>query len=875
MCVCCKSGCGTTIMMKPFKTLIRQLRRRGALKSGALRLKSARDARSAVSIDWLKVGLMVFTIAALSVLMSVNLMPDKISLRLGDVSPIEVRAARSVRILNTQETERQRALAREKTPAVYDTDEAAAPNAHRIVQEFFIRIERERAALPDLRKPAIMQRAVEELQAQFGSLYTPAQMRRLLSVSPALLQKLRATTTRLVDDAMEREVRDQTSDLKHALQDVANGARITLSSEDTALVSAVAQQALRPNRLLNRRKTDQQREAAARTVVPVSELIQRGDRIIGVGERVTPEHLEKFTALGLLNPHLEPTTGLAICVLAAAMVFLVVFHIARALPALYADRKRLALLTVIVLISVFGIKMGATLLGLSFSNGQLGYLGMMSVAAAGMLVSVLLDRNLAVMVVALLSVQSGLIMNHEIRFTIMTLMSSLVGIISVGNARSKINLLSVAAALASANLALVWLLGLLLRDSMPELLSGSAWAGGSALFATFLFWFGVLVLEKPFGILTHTTLLELSSFDRPLLQHLCAVAPGTYAHSIMVGTLAEAGAQAIGADALLSRVGGYYHDIGKTKRPEFFVENQRRENVHSRLSPSLSALIITAHVRDGVEMAKEHRLPDEIRDIITQHHGTTLISYFYHQALADNGSDEVPPGLEERFRYPGPKPQTREAALVMLADSVEAAARCQEKPTPERLASLIASIVRGKIEDRQLDECDLTFRDLKRISDAFLHVLIAMMHGRINYPTEMPRTASGLAMEVSRADLRPEHVVPLTETTVAEPKFFGIATSGATGELEPETAREVAAHLGLTEPLEAISALELERVPQPLPQALTHPVSESELRTPLKEPEILYDRLSSERLSAPDADSETAAGSPPPAPRRGLGTRRS
>jgi putative nucleotidyltransferase with HDIG domain len=223
--------------------------------------------------------------------------------------------------------------------------------------------------------------------------------------------------------------------------------------------------------------------------------------------------------------------------------------------------------------------------------------------------------------------------------------------------------------------------------------------------------------------------------DRPLLQQLCAVAPGTYAHSIMVGTLAEAGAQAIGADALLCKVGGYYHDIGKMKRPEFFVENQRNGNVHGRLSPSLSAIFITAHVRDGLEMAKEYKLPMEIRDIIASHHGTTLIGYFYHQALTDcGGSDEAPPGLEERFRYPGPKPGSREAAIVMLADSVEAATRCLERPKKERLEAEIARLVSGKIEDGQFDECSITFKDIKGISDAFVHVLEAMMHGRVSYP---------------------------------------------------------------------------------------------------------------------------------------------
>jgi len=264
---------------------------------------------------------------------------------------------------------------------------------------------------------------------------------------------------------------------------------------------------------------------------------------------------------------------------------------------------------------------------------------------------------------------------------------------------------------------------------------------------------------------------------------------------MMVGTLAEAAAQAVEANALLCRVAGYYHDIGKMNQPDFFVENQRQENVHGRLSPSLSALIIIGHVREGVAMAKEARLPAEIRDIIAQHHGTTLISYFYHQALADNGgSAQVPPGLEERFRYPGPKPQTREAAIVMLADSVEAAARCIDKPNGEQLTNLVAGIVRGKIEDGQLDECSLTFQDVKRISDSFLHVLRAMMHGRINYPTpaETAHVMSVHQLDPAPPKLSPE---PLSLVNVQIDTLRELEPPPLADLIEPEVAREVTAHL--------------------------------------------------------------------------------
>ena len=304
-----------------------------------------------------------------------------------------------------------------------------------------------------------------------------------------------------------------------------------------------------------------------------------------------------------------------------------------------------------------------------------------------------------------------------------------------------------------------------------------------------------------------------------------------------------------------------YMIVGKMKRPDFFVENQRRENVHGRLSPSLSALIITAHVRDGIEMAKEQRLPDEIRDIIAQHHGTTLIRYFYHQALADCGPEGIPPGLEASFRYPGPKPQGREAAIVMLADSIEAAARCLDSPTQERLQAQIDTIVRDKIEDGQLDECRLTFLDVKRISDAFLHVLLAMNHGRINYPAPTAN-ATGRPMEVSRPDLQPAALPTPPEETLLE----GMPIGGA----------ETPLMMSGMKPL--INAIEGE--PERLDDGSIRAVvgenlSHSPFPMNLLEPETLYARHLIEHADHPGQDDGAAAGHTSPAAKRRPRPRRS
>ena len=697
---------------------------------------SSRDPLSGRMERAKRITLAVFTIGALTGLMAAHLRNGSVSLRLGQISPTEIRAGRSVFYVDSARTKRLQEAAMNAVPPVYDPDDRAATEAQRTMKQLFSQMQLERAELrangPVTRKRLVLAMA----NSQFSSMLPTKALRRLLTDPAPVFQHLRNVTEMQVNSAMQRDIRNDGSDLRRVTREVQEYINNMLQSKSDRIVAmAVIQQSLLPNRILDKQKTEIAREAARRAQPPDVERVLAGDRILAAGERVNQQALDKLNALGLRSQKQELTTAVVTSLLAALMVLLVMGYLARNLPSLYRDTRRMALLSTIVLLGVLAIKAGAILLGFQITGGQLGYLSMTSVTAAGMLVCVLLDTNLAILIVALLALQSGLLMNFEIRFTVMTLMGGLVGVACANPARRRSNLPLVAAALAAVNISMVWLLGLLFSDTLHELLKGSMWAAGAAAMSLFLYWTGALALERPFGILTHSALLDLSAFDRPLLQRLCAVAPGTYAHSIMVGTLSESAAQVICADALLCRVAGYYHDIGKMNHPDFFVENQRHENVHTRLSPSLSALMIIGHVRDGIVLARENRLPQEICDIIAQHHGTTLIQYFYHRALADNAAGGCPsPGLEERFRYPGPKPQTREAAIVMLADSVEAATRSLDQPDRDQLANMVNTIVRCKIEDGQLDECGLTFRDARLISDAFIHVLGAMLHGRIAYP---------------------------------------------------------------------------------------------------------------------------------------------
>ncbi len=248
-------------------------------------------------------------------------------------------------------------------------------------------------------------------------------------------------------------------------------------------------------------------------------------------------------------------------------------------------------------------------------------------------------------------------------------------------------------------------------------------------------------IENLFGVLTEISLLELGDVAHPLLQELVRRAPGTYNHSINVASLAEAAADSIGASGLLVRVGAYFHDIGKMLKPDYFVENQSSEaSRHDTLVPAMSTLIIIAHIKDGADLARQHHLPDPIIDFIEQHHGTTLVEYFYHRANAQNEANpdarDIP---ESSFRYPGPKPQTVEAAVLMVADAVESASRALVEPTPSRIENLVESIAMKKLVDGQFDECGLTFKQLRAVQDSLIKSLSAVYHGRVKYPGQ--RTA--------------------------------------------------------------------------------------------------------------------------------------
>lgn len=355
------------------------------------------------------------------------------------------------------------------------------------------------------------------------------------------------------------------------------------------------------------------------------------------------------------------------------------------------------------------------------------------VALGSVLLTVLFNARLAFAGALCLSILTTLMVTDEITFLFFGFVGAVVGAFGIRQTQDRTIFLRAGfwVALANAYLILSFIPIYGWSATLPYDLAASLINGILvALFASNL----LPLFEYLFETATDLKLLELSNMSQPLLRHLVMTAPGTYHHSIMVGTLAEAAAEAIGANPLLCRVGAYYHDIGKTKKPAYFIENQMDAmNRHDKLSPSLSSLIVISHVKEGIELALEHKLPPAIVDLIPQHHGTRLVTYFYEKAKESQDPDlgEV---NEEDYRYPGPKPQSKEAAILMLADAVEAAARTLTDPTPARIQGLVQRMVHTIFIEGELSECDLTLKDLHQIAKAFVRVLTAIHHHRVDYP---------------------------------------------------------------------------------------------------------------------------------------------
>jgi cyclic-di-AMP phosphodiesterase PgpH len=688
------------------------------------------------------------------------------ALAAGEIAPSDVVVSRDVVLPDPESTEEKRRRASAEVLPVYDYDPGVAAalldKLGRVFQE-------------GRRQPGGDPEDLAERLSEIGSLVIKpgeAEVLREAHFSPELEGILREVVERLyrqgiVSDRMELlHSADRGITLRTAGKDderteldvyrfLDGGAGLSevvdqaLAAEQAVRrtwrtpLAAMLARAMVPNVVLDRGETLARRLKAASGVEEVSVRLPRGKVLVRRGDEVTPQTARLLAALAERNTSsqtLPPLVGVALLMslLAAAWQF----YLRRQSPSPEEARTRfgaVVVLTILVLLLERGFAFLASGVAASVMRDPFGhveiYLPALPHAAGPILAGLMFGLPIGVLFAVVQSVLVALMLGGEVGHAVFALMAGIAAAFASQRLKERYVLARVGALVGGVNAVAV--VGLALwhgrvADGQVLVVQVAAGALGGVVAAALASFF-LPVLESLTGTITDIRLLELSNPNLPLLKRLSIEAPGTFQHSLAMANFAEAAAEAIGANPLLARVCCYYHDIGKLAKPEYFVENQRNENPHDNLTPWMSALVVSNHVKAGLELARQYKLPEPIRDAITTHHGTKLIRYFYSRAKEKEDPDkgEV---QEAEFRYPGPKPRSKEMGILLLADAVEAAGRTLKEATPGRIQSMIDQVIKNVLEDGQLDDCELTLKDLEKIGAAFFWVLTNAFHHRIEYP---------------------------------------------------------------------------------------------------------------------------------------------
>jgi cyclic-di-AMP phosphodiesterase PgpH len=680
-------------------------------------------------------GLTALFVVALAAVLATDALPGPLlgsDAIVEDVATVDIRAPHNATFESQAATEQRRQAARDAVPFQYDyTPDRGRLSAERQLAAFEETVEPIDAAFnavlaPDARADALRQ-ALPRLSA--------AAQTTLAGMDRTAWFALRGEMASVLDNAQRQEIRD--TRVADARAGLAEQVDVALPANQRNLATEVIAPLLVANSTYDEAATEAAREAAAAQVEPVSFSIRAGEIIVQRGERLDDVAREKLQLFGLLDPRADPARAAGWVLLAVLVAGLLLGWLWRFRPTWWHRNSAMLLVGLTVLAAAVALKATG-------DRSVLPYF--VPTAALALLLAVLLDSAVALIVLAVLSLVAGAVVG-TIEIAAYTFLGGLAGIIVIRRGERLGHFLQAAVAIAVINVLVVSLFTLLGERDVTGLLqlagAGVVAAGLSAVLAVGSF----AVLGNLFGITTSFQLLELANPSQPLLRRLLLETPGTYHHSLMVGNLAERAAEAIGADPLLARVAAYYHDIGKLANPLAFIENQGgMENVHDSLNPEESAALLKSHVAEGIDLAYQYRLPKAVIAFIPQHHGTALMSYFVararERAIEDAGARPGTPQAvaaaatvdTERYRHAGPKPQSREAAILMLADSVEASVRSLTSQDEPQIRAMVERIISERLSDGQFDECDLTLRDLELVREAFISQLLGMYHRRIEYP---------------------------------------------------------------------------------------------------------------------------------------------
>ncbi|KYP81040.1 HD family phosphohydrolase [Ferroacidibacillus organovorans] len=648
-------------------------------------------------------------------------LPQRYSFSVGQVSQSTIVAPTDA--VDTYATQQARIAAAQQVSPRYDVNPAIEQSAVSILERLFVTTQ---TVLSD--KSLTMAERLLTLKASAppgvdGSVFTT-----LLQATPLEFNELSGDSIRIVQTVLGGPF--SASDMKNAAMMIDQQlVTLDVNIKDRMAIAKLLLAVVKPNLVYDPVLTQQARLNAERNVPDV--WINRGDVILRRGQLVTPATLSQMKDLKMLKnePDYAMEAGYLLFVLLLVIAIGIFIQMRRGRIA--KDNLHLLLYALLLTLLIVLIRVSKTAVNAGFAPSLVDAVPF---AMGSMMISLFFGTSLALLSSLLVALLASSAYGFAFAPFFVALMGSLGATMATSRVQNRGVFMRAGFLAAGINFAAIGIMHLLIPSSTSirgvsyDLLYGVVGGLLSGIFSIGL----MPYLETIFRVTTHIGLLELANPNHPLLRRLLLEAPGTYHHSLIVGNLAESAAEAIGADALICRVGAYFHDVGKMRRPAFFIENQiGGDNPHDKVAASLSYLIVTSHVSDGLAMLNEYRLPEPVTAICAQHHGTTVLWYFYNKAVEED--KHAQPDIDQ-FRYPGPKPQSREAAIVMICDAVEAAVRSMQKPTPPRIEAMIRKIIKDRLQDGQLDQCDITLRDLDKMTAAFMRTLQGVYHERIEYP---------------------------------------------------------------------------------------------------------------------------------------------
>lgn len=566
---------------------------------------------------------------------------------------------------------------------------------------------------------------ISYLQAAIGMQIESQIAMDLLSFTPNEFATVGEDILRIVEETMRQEV--QEAALQSYRESVERQVSFFLTEEQEEVIIAIAPQLIIPNVFPDEAATVRLRQEAMDKVADVVVVVEAGERVVSAGTILKAQDLEKLEKLGLIQTSTSWKEWISAMLLSLLSTTLIIFYWRQFGQLLYPSLRYLLILAMLVLLFGLGVK-------LVVSRGDF-WAYLFPAPALAMLLVMIFDLRLGLLITVVTGMLVSYVAGTTAELTVYHIMGSLMAILTLGD-RQRINAFFRAGLVASlVNVAVILIFHL---PQAPELLQSnlleqSGWAVANGVLSASLALGGLFLLGSGLGVTSFLQLQELSRLDHPLLQELLRRAPGTYHHSIMVANLAEQAAEEVRANGVLVRVGAFYHDVGKMQRPPFFTENQAGINPHDALSPYQSAKIIISHVTDGLELARQYRLPDRIRDFIAEHHGKNLVASFYHKAVQQASQRGTEPNPDD-FRYPGPLPRSRETGIVLLADSIEAASSAVRPSTEAEIEKLVNSITDGHLKAGQLNDSGLTLGEIQQLRRSFIKTLKGRFHVRVQYP---------------------------------------------------------------------------------------------------------------------------------------------